>query len=158
MMMKILVAFYSFSHTTEKLAEEIALLTDGDLRLLVPEKAYSFDYNTAVKQARFEIENKYYPKLLTGVEPVTGYDTIFLGSPNWFKTFAPPVLTFLRNVDLTGKTVIPFCTHGGGGFGRMEADIAKECPHSEILTGFAGMYGFVSQEVEDWLKRIGICT
>lgn len=152
----ILVTYYSYSHTTERLAAEIARQTGGDLRPLIPEKSYSFDYNTAMKEARLEIDRGYCPKLLSGAEPIGGYDRIFLGTPNWFKTFAPPVLSFLRRVDLSEKTVIPFCTHGGGGFGRIEIDMTKECPKSRILPGFAGMGDFDPQQVTDWLKRIGI--
>jgi flavodoxin len=153
---RILVVYYTFSRTTEKLAEEIAKQTGGDLRSLVPEKPYAFDNNTAAKQARMEIERGYCPKLLTGLEPIDGHSRVFIGSPNWFKTFAPPVLSFLRNVDLVGKTVIPFCTHGGGWFGNMEADIAKECPRSKMLTGFTSMSSFEPAQVRDWLLRIGL--
>jgi flavodoxin len=153
---KTLVAYYSFSQTTENLAKEIARQTGGDLRPLVPEKAYAFDYNTAAKQARLEIENGYCPKLLTGAEPIHGYDIVFIGSPNWLKTFAPPVFTFLRNVDLAGKTIVPFCAHGGGGFGHMEADMARECPRAKFLPGFAGTSAFTSSEVTVWLAGIGL--
>ncbi len=152
----ILIAYYSYSHTTERLAAEIARQTGGDLRLLVPEKSYSFDYNTAVKEARLEIDRGYCPKLISGAETVDKYDHVFLGTPNWFKTFAPPVLSFLRREDLSGKTIIPFCTHGGGGFGRIETDMARECPKSKILPGFAGMGDFDPQQVANWLKRIGV--
>jgi flavodoxin len=151
---KTLVVFYSFSHTTEKLAAEIARQTGGDLRPLIPVTPYAFDYNTAAKQARQEIERGFCPKLVSGLEPVDAYGRIFIGSPNWFKTFAPPVLSFLRGADLAGKTIIPFCTHGGGGFGRMESDIAKECPRSKILAGYAGIVE--PGEVTAWLERIGV--
>jgi flavodoxin len=153
---KTLIVYYTFSHTTEKLAEEIARQTGGDLRPLLPVTPYAFDYNTAAKQARQEIERGFCPKLVTGLEPVDGYGRIFIGSPNWFKTFAPPELTFLRGTDLAGKTVIPFCTHGGGGFGHMEADFVRECPRSKLLAGFAGTSSFASGEVTAWLEKIGL--
>lgn len=153
---RILIVYYSFSGTTGRLAEEITRQTGGDLRPLVPVTPYAFDYNTAAKQARMEIEQGYCPKLTYGLEPVDGYGRIFIGSPNWFKTFAPPVLSFLRGVNLAGKTVIPFCAHGGGGFGRMESDIAKECPGAKMLPGFAGSASFTAAEVNAWLKGIGL--
>lgn len=111
-----LVVYYSYSGITRRLAEDIALITDGNLRELKPQKPYSFSYNTAVKEAREEIEKGYCPPLLQGAEAIENTDVIFIGSPNWLKTFAPPVLSFLRAVDLSGKTIIPFCTHGGGDF------------------------------------------
>ena len=132
--MKPLIVYYSYSGITKRLAEDIALITDGDLRELKPQKTYSFSSNTAVKEARKEIEKGYCPPLIEGTEPIGNSGVIFIGSPNWLKTFAPPVLSFLRKVDLSGKTIIPFCTHGGGGFGRMIEDYKKECKNSIIKT------------------------
>ena len=151
--MKPLIVYYSYSGITRRLAEDIALITDGSLRELKPQKPYSFSYNTAVKEARAEIEKGYCPPLLQGAEPIEDTDVIFVGSPNWLKTFAPPVLSFLRSVDLSGKTIIPFCTHGGGGFGRMIEDYKRECKNSIIKDGIAlrGDYSF--DELEKWLEN-----
>ena len=126
-----LIVYYSYSGITKGLAEDIALITDGDLREIEPEEPYSFSYNTAVKEVRTQIEKGYCPPLRRGVESVGDAETIFIGSPNWLTTFAPPVLSFLRSVDLSGKTIIPFCTHGGGGFGHMLEDYRRECATSE---------------------------
>ena len=151
--MRPLVVYYSYSGITRRLAEDIALITDGNLRELKPQKPYSFSYNTAVKEARAEIEKGYCPPLLQGAEPIEDTDVIFVGSPNWLKTFAPPVLSFLRSVDLSGKTIIPFCTHGGGGFGRMIEDYKRECKNSIIKDGIAlrGDYNF--DELEKWFEN-----
>ena len=151
--MKPLIVYYAYSGITRRLAEDIALITDGNLRELKPQKPYSFSYNTAVKEARAEIEKGYCPPLLQGAEPIEDTDVIFVGSPNWLKTFAPPVLSFLRSVDLSGKTIIPFCTHGGGGFGRMIEDYKRECKNSIIKDGIAlrGDYNF--DELEKWLEN-----
>ena len=141
--MRPLVVYYSYSGITRRLAEDIALITDGELRELKLQKPYSFSYNTAVKEVREEIEKGYCPHLTEGAEAI--------GSPNWLKTFAPPVLSFLRTVDLSGKTIIPFCTHGGGGFGRMIEDYKKECGNSTIKDGIAlkGDYSF--DQLKLWL-------
>lgn len=155
-MSKVLVVYYSFSNTTRMLAEEISKQTGGDIRELVSEKTYSFNYNTAAKEIRNEIERGYCPKLLSGFESVDSYEYIFLGTPNWFKSFAPPILSFLRNVDLTGKTIIPFCTHGGGGFGQIEENISKECIKSTVLSGLATTSSFDEKKVKDWIERINI--
>ena len=148
-----LIVYYSYSGITRKLAEDIALITDGDLRELKPQKPYSFSYNTAVKEVREEMEKGYCPTLIQGLEDIENVEVIFIGSPNWLKTFAPPVLSFLRKVDLSGKTIIPFCTHGGGGFGRMIEDYKKECKNSIIKDGIAlkGDYSF--DELQTWLKN-----
>ncbi len=146
-----LVVYYSYSGITRRLAEDIALIADGDLRELKPQKPYSFSYNTAVKEAREEIEKGYCPPLIQGTETIENAEVVFIGSPNWLKTFAPPVLSFLRTADLSGKTIIPFCTHGGGGFGRMIEDYKKECKNSIIKDGIAlkGNYSF--DELKTWL-------
>ena len=151
--MKLLIAYYSYSGITKRLAEDIALVTDGELRELKPQKPYSFSHNTAVKEARYEIENKHCPPLIEGAEPVGEAEVIFIGSPNWLKSFAPPVLTFLKTVDLSGKILIPFCTHGGGGFGRMMQDYKNECNNSIIKDGLAleGDYSF--DELQNWLNN-----
>ena len=81
-----LVVYYSYSGITRRLAEDIALITDGNLRELKPQKPYSFSYNTAVKEAREEIEKGYCPPLLEGAEAIENTDVIFVGSPNWLKT------------------------------------------------------------------------
>jgi flavodoxin len=155
-MSKTLVVYYSYSNTTKSLAEDIAIITDGDIRELLPEKSYSFTYHGATKEARSEMERGYCPKLLSGNEPVNDYEYIFVGTPNWFKSFAPPILSFLRSVDLNGKTIIPFCTHGGGGFGQIEVNLSKECPNSKLLPGFAATNDFDIKQVQEWIDGIEI--
>ena len=150
--MKPLIVYYSYSGITKRLAEDIALITDGKLRELKPEKPYSFSYNTAIKELRQEIDRGYCPPLIEGAESVDE-KVIFIGSPNWIRTFAPPVLSFLRAVDLRGKTIIPFCTHGGGGFGQMIDSYKRECKDAIIKEGIAlkGDYSF--DELKDLIKK-----
>lgn len=155
-MSKALVVYYSYSNTTKSLAESIAIITDGDMRELIPETPYSFTYNGATKEARSEMEREYCPKLLSGNEPIADYEYIFIGTPNWFKSFAPPILSFLRSVDLDGKTIIPFCTHGGGGFGQIEVNISKECPNSKMLPGFDSTSDFDDKQIEEWIDGMKI--
>ncbi|QAA32274.1 flavodoxin [Clostridium manihotivorum] len=151
-----LVVYYSLFQNTKKLAEEISKQTGGSIRELIPEKPYSFDYNTAAKEVRNEISRGFCPKLISGNESIEEYDTIFIGSPNWFKTVAPPVMSFLRKHNFSGKTIIPFCTHGGGGFGHIENDIAKECTEATILSGIAVNGIAQTEEIANLLKEIGV--
>lgn len=153
-MNKALVVYYSLFQNTKNLALEIAMQTGGTIRELIPDKNYSFDYNTACKEVRNEISRGFCPKLISGNEPIDDYQIIFIGTPNWFKTLAPPVMSFLRQHDFTGKTIIPFCTHGGGGFSQIENDIAKECTKSIILSGIAVNGIAESEEVTKWLETI----
>lgn len=155
-MSNILVVYYSYSETTQALAETIAILTNGDLRPLVPENPYQFNYNGATKEARSEIDRGFCPKLASGIEAIDDYEYIFIGSPNWFKSYAPPILSFLRDVHLEKKTIIPFCTHGGGGFGHMLERFSEECPHSNHLRGFDSTSDIDEEQVESWLRDIGL--
>ena len=153
-MSKSLVVYYSYSGITRNLAEDIALITDADIRELIPEKPYSFNYNSASKEALNEIERGYCPKLISGNEYISDYQLIFIGTPNWFSSFAPPILTFLRSVDFCGKTVIPFCTHGGGGFGQIESSIYKECHNANFLSGFSSTSDFDYKKIQEWIDWI----
>ena len=154
--MKPVIVFYSYSGITRRLAEDIALIIDGELRELKPEKPYSFSYNTAVKEARAEIEKGYCPPLSQGAESLGEAEVIFIGSPNWLKTFAPPIRTFLHQVDLRGKTIIPFCTHGGGGFGKMMEEYRASCPASTVQEGLALKSDYDFEDLERWLSALSI--
>ena len=107
-MSKILIVYYSLFQNTKNFALEIAKQTGGDIRELIPEKSYSFNYNTAAKEVRSEIARGFCPKLLSGNEPIDDYEIIFIGTPNWFKTMAPPVRSFLRNHNSRGKNSSTF--------------------------------------------------
>ena len=154
--MKSLIVYYSYSGITRRLAEDIALITNGELLELKPQDPYSFSYNTAVKEVRVQIEKGICPVLMPSDVHVGNFDTVFIGSPNWLKTFAPPVLSFLRATDLSGKTIIPFCTHGGGGFGNMIEEYQKECGASRVMPGLAVKGTYTFDEVQKWLDSIGL--
>lgn len=153
----ILIVYYSHSANTRKLAKLIEQETGGTLCELLPEKAYPVDYNTVVEQAKKEIQAGFRPELKTEVKDLASYDTVFVGTPNWWSTIAPPVATFLGSCDLSGKNVVPFCTHGGGGSGHIEAMVKKFCPDSTMLP-LLSVYGGTAKDsqVESWLKKIGV--
>lgn len=153
-MKKKLVVYYSFSGNTRALAQEIADCAGADIWELVPEKPYTFAHNTATKDVRNEIMRGYCPKLASGHGAIDAYDTILVGSPNWLKSIAPPVLSFLRGHDFAGKTVVPFCTHGGGGFGEMEIQIVQACPGAVFPPGLAVQGIAEPDQVRAWLGAI----
>ena len=134
---KILVAYYSYSGNTRFAAEEIQKATSGTLFEIVPVKAYSTDYNECVAEAKKEIRAGVKPELKSVTPDLSKYDVIFVGTPNWWSTMAPPVLTFLSSYDFSGKTIIPFVTHGGGGMARCESDMRKACPKAVFGKGGA---------------------
>lgn len=156
---KILIAYYTHSGNTKKIAELIQEETNGTLFEIIPEKAYPEDYNTVVQQAKEEISAGFKPKLKSVIENIGAYDIVFIGSPNWWSTNAPPIDTFLTENDLSGKTVVPFCTHGGGGQAKTAKDVAALCPNSTVLEGFSISDSNVDKakpEISKWLNKIGM--
>jgi flavodoxin len=112
-----------------------------------------------VKQAKQEISDGFHPQIVGEVKDFVKYDVIFIGSPNWWSTIAPPVATFLTTYDFSGKVIVPFCTHGSGGIARLFTDMAKLLPDNEMLKGFS-IYGkeltFLQKEIEEWLNDINL--
>lgn len=156
---KILIAYYTHSGNTKKIAEQIQNETGGTLFEIIPEKAYPEDYNTVVQQAKEEINAGFKPALKTKVDNINAYDVVFIGSPNWWSTNAPPIDTFLTENDLSGKTVVPFCTHGGGGQARTARDVAALCPDSTVSEGLSVSdkeIGKANVRISEWLKKIGM--
>jgi flavodoxin len=149
---KILVAYFSYSGNTRYAAEQIKKNTGGTLFEIKPVKAYPADYSTCVAQARKECGSGFKPKLTTAVKDMGQYDVIFIGSPNWCSTIAPPVLSFLSAYDFSGKTIVLFVTHGGGGMANCETDFRKACPKANILKG-KGFSGSSVRKADSELKK-----
>ena len=156
---KILIAFFSRSGNTEQLAQQISEQTGGTLFEIVPEEPYPDDYDETVERFRKERDEDARPAIASSVEDMSSYDTIFVGFPIWGGDMPHVVRTFLEEYDLSGKTVIPFCTHGGSGFAASTATLASLCPNASILDGFEISGSRVencADGVSEWLDRIGI--
>lgn len=156
---KVLVAYFSQSGNTQEIANQIKNITGADLFVIQPVTAYPSDYQTLVDQAKKEVNAGYKPALKSKVDDISTYDVIFVGSPNWWSTIAPPVATFLSEYDFSGKTIVPFITHEGSRMGRSVADIKKLCPNSTILEGLPVRGSGVKsaqKEVNTWIKKIGL--
>ena len=156
---RVLIVYYSHSGNTRELANRIHKRVGGDIVEIQPVDSYPDDYETVTKQAKRELQSGYKPALKTRIENIGAYDVVFVGSPNWWNTIAPPVITFLTTYDLSGKTAVPFITHGGGGLGRAVADIAALCPNSTISNGLAVWGGEAKAEqnkISEWLHKLGL--
>ena len=155
----LLIAYYSHSGNTRKIAGLIQREAGGTLFEIQPKKTYPAAYNAVVEQAKREIQTGFRPDLKSMPDNIGAYDTIFVGSPNWWSTAAPPIMTLLEGLDLSNNTVVPFCTHGGGGQAHVLKDIAALCPGSTILPGF-DIYGDGGcngkAEISAWLGNMGI--
>lgn len=156
---KVLVAYFSHSGNTREVARQIGEATGGDLFEIVPATPYPAEYQAVVDQGKKEIAAGVRPALKNPVGDLSQYDVIFVGSPCWWATIAPPVATFLTSCDFAGKTVIPFMTHEGSGMGRSEADIRKLCPQSTVPDGLAVRGSAVrnsKEAVGKWVRSLGL--
>ncbi len=126
-MAKLLVAFFSHSGTTKRAAERIARVGGGDLFEIVPSKKYPSGYGATVIVAKKEQLLRQLPGIIGSVADFDSYDRVALGFPVWWFTCPRVVATFLSQYDFTGKTVLPFCTHGGSGPKRSARDIRALC-------------------------------
>lgn len=125
---KVAVVYFSWSGNTRFAAETVAKKAGADLFEIKAEKPYSSDFNKCCDEAKPEC----YGKKLRAIKPIKGldlakYDLVFVGSPNWWGTMAPPVRTWAtQNKDaLKGKKVCLLQTHGGGGMQRVGKEFAE---------------------------------
>lgn len=154
---KTLVVYFSHTGNTKTLANIIHEKVGGDIVELVPVKSYPTSYDACVEVARTELDQQARPKLQTTIADMGSYDTVYIGYPIWWSTIPMPVATFLESYDFAGKTVIPFCTHGGSGIADSESDIKKLVPKATMLDGLAVSGGSASSaqsDVTSWLRKI----
>ncbi|MGL4942780.1 MAG: flavodoxin [Thermoguttaceae bacterium] len=155
-MKKILTLYFSHSGNTRRVAERIQQAVGGDIAEIKTREPYPADYNTVVVQAKRELAESFKPPLRDTIENVGDYDLLILGSPVWWYTIAPPVMTFLAENDLANKSIAPFVTHAGGGASNSFADVKKLSPKSNVLTGIAFRDDKASaSEISKWLQKIG---
>lgn len=143
----------------ELIANWIAEETGGDLFSIKTQNKYSSDYDECLNQARKERDNNERPALVERVNNIDDYDVIFLGFPNWWYTCPMAVFTFVESYDLSGKTIIPFCTHGTGGLSRTIRDLKNILPENCEVLEAIGVYRpevkNSKNKVLDWLKKLG---
>lgn len=152
-----LVVYFSRSGNTRKVAQLIHRQVGGDLVELKTLQPYPEDYDACVDQAKKEQEQQARPELATQIADMDRYRTIFVGYPNWWGTMPMALFTFFEKYDFSGKTIAPFCTHGGSRMGRSEDDIRRLCPKARVLKGLAvrgRSAASAGKDVEAWLGSI----
>ena len=155
---KILVFYYSQTSNTKGVAQEIATKLGADLEEIVPVELYDGDFQATIERGKKELDEGVFPEIQPLKSDVANYDVIFLGYPIWFGTYAPPVFTFLDQVDLSGKKIVPFCTFGSGGLESSVKDLAKAEPNAEIMPGYgvrAARLEAMPKEIDQFLKAGG---
>jgi len=154
-----LVAYFSHSGNTREMALQVRLATGADIFEIAPVTPYPKDYDAVVEQAKRELTAGYRPPLKSRVSNMEAYDVIFVGSPNWWSTIAPPVMTFLSSHDLQGKTIVPFITHEGSGLGKSVQDVRRLSPGAMVRDGHAFRGHEVKSarnNVHKWLSDISL--
>lgn len=144
---------------TQYVAQLIQSMTGADIFRLEPQKPYPTAHRTLVELAKEEQRQNARPALAGKVENMDAYDTVFIGYPNWWADMPMILYTFLENNDLSGKTVIPFSTHGGSGFSDTISTIAELQPNARVLrNGYTVSRNSVERaepDVAAWLTKLG---
>ncbi len=144
---------------TEYIANLVKQQVGGDLYSIEVTKPYSTDFDEVVDQNHNEMAENFLPELAGETLDISQYDTIYIGYPVWATTTPRAIYTFLNQYDLSGKTVIPFCTHNGYGKGKSETVIKNLCPQSEVMKDIAINSSDIlssHETVIQWLNEIGM--
>ena len=145
---------------TQYVAQLIQEMTGGDIFRILPQKPYPTDHRTLVDLAREEQEQDARPAIVGKIEEPEAYDTIFIGYPNWWGDMPMILYTFLEQYDFSGKTIIPFCTHGGSGFSRTIRTMQDKQPGATVIrNGYSLSRSRMERApsgVAEWLKEIGL--
>lgn len=156
---KILVAYFSHSGNTKGIAEDIQKKTGADIFEITTVNKYSSDYNTVLDEAKAEQNDNARPELSSKVENMEQYQTIIIGFPIWWGDMPMAVYSFLDEYDLSGKTVLPFCTHGGSGLCGTDKNIQQEEKDAKVADGLAisdSSLNDAGEDVDKWLKGNGV--
>lgn len=145
---------------TQYVAQLIQEMTGGDIFRILPQKPYPTNHRTLVDLAEKEQDQDARPAIVGKIENPGAYDTIFIGYPNWWDDMPMILYTFLEQYDFSGKTIIPFCTHGGSGFSRTIQTIQDKQPGATVIRdGYALSRSRMERApsgVAEWLKKIGL--
>lgn len=140
------------------LAKWIQEETGGDTFSIITEEAYSSDYDTCLNRATREHDSGARPAITGHVDNMEDYDIVFLGFPNWWYSCPMAILTFIEEHDLSGKTIVPFCSHGTGGFAASLRDIGAVLPNDCIVLTEFGAYrpevASSQDKLLDWLAGL----
>ena len=159
-MKKILVAYFSASGETKKLAKTIAGVTGGDLFEIAPQVPYTaadLDWMDAGSRSTVEMKDKKSRPAIAGqVQDMGQYETVFVGFPIWWYQAPRIIETFLESYDFTGKKVVPFATSGGRGLGKTEDILKAVCPGAQWLPGKRLRSGESAGAVQGWVDKLDI--
>ena len=156
---KSLVLYFSATGNTEGVAKKIQEVTNSDIVEIQPKEEYTsadLNYNNDDCRANKEQNDKNArPEIANKIE-TQDYDTIYLGYPIWWGTAPRIILTLLDNYDLSGKTIIPFCTSGGSGISQSTKDLKDYKKDINWLDGRKFNTSVSNSDIEKWIKDLGL--
>lgn len=156
--MRKLVAYFSVSGTTAKVAEALSEAIGADLYAIEPEIPYTkADLDWTDKNARSTIEMNdpsSRPAIAGKRDNMDDYDTVFVGFPIWWYTAPTVINTFLESYDLANKTIIPFATSGGSGMGRTNEKLLPSCKGAKLLEGKVFKASVSGAELAKWVEGL----
>ena len=153
-----LVAYFSASGVTAKLAETLSEAIGADLYAIEPEVPYTkADLNWMNKNSRSSVEMKdpaSRPAIAGKRDNMDEYDTIFVGFPIWWYVAPTIINTFLESYDFAGKTIIPFATSGGSGMGKTNEKLQPSCPGAKLMDGKVWKKNVKADELAAWAEGL----
>lgn len=155
-MKKYLVAYFSASGVTKKVAENMANAVGADLFEIMPEQPYTnADLNWLNKQSRssLEMKDRSCRPALAAKPDVSDYDVVLVGFPVWWYREPSIIDTFMESADFTGKTVVPFCTSGGSGLGDSAGNMQSLAPGARVVDGKRFSRSASADELKKWAEQ-----
>lgn len=138
---------------TEVVAEYISEITNADMFKVEPKVPYAKDYNTCIEEAKERQANHNAP-IVESTPDLTDYEIIYIGSPVYWGDMPEELVTALKDIDFSGKTIRPFTTHEGSGLGNIPNQIRRVCNGANVIDGLAIKGSSVNDSrsrIEEWI-------
>lgn len=151
-----LVLYFSATGTTKALAEKVAETANADIYEIIPKIPYTsedLNYNNDCRANSEQQDDNSRPEFEPVSVNIDDYDTIFIGYPIWWGTMPKIINTLLETYDLSGKTIMPFCTSGGSGIEASVSSIRNICPNADVKDGMRGSASTPNSQITEWLKN-----
>lgn len=156
-MSKTLVAYFSVSGVTKRLAEKLAKEIGADLFEIQAETPYTsadLDWQNSKSRSSIEMNDRSCrPAIHPKVADMAQYDVVFVGFPIWWYREPSIIDTFMEAYDFSGKNLIPFATSGGSGLGDSNKNIAALAPEAKVASGKRFAVNVFGKELSDWAAK-----
>ena len=153
-----LVAYFSASGVTAKVAEKLSEAIGADLYAIEPEVPYTkadLDWMDKKSRSTIEMNNPASRPAITGKrDNMNDYDTVFVGFPIWWYVAPTIINTFLESYDLAGKTIIPFATSGGSDMGKTNEKLLPSCKGAKLLNGKVFKASVSGADLAKWAEGL----